>query len=95
MQLGREVMAITIRNKKLEAAIQQIGRESGEGPSAVVGRLVDEEQKRREEERKRERIERGIRVREWLASLPPLTDEDRAEIDRIMKDMYDEDGLPT
>jgi len=87
-------MAITIRNKRLEATIQQLGRETGEGPSAVVGRLVDEEQRRREAEPERKRAERADRVREWLASLPPVTDEDKAEIARIMQDMYDEDGLP-
>lgn len=87
-------MALTIRNKKVEAAIQELGRETGDGPSAVVARLVDEEQKRRAVERMRKQAERETRVREWLASLPPVTDEDRAEINRIMEDMYDEDGLP-
>lgn len=87
-------MALTIRNKKVEAAIQELGRETGDGPSAVVARLVDEEQKRRAVERMRKQAERERRVREWLASLPPVTDEDRAEINRIMEDMYDEDGLP-
>jgi hypothetical protein len=33
-------------------------------------------------------------INEWLGTLPPVTDEDRAEIQRIMDDMYDEDGLP-
>jgi len=87
-------MAITIRNKKLEAAIHELGRQTGDGPSAVLGRLVEEEQKRREAEREQRLAERERRVREWLASLTPVTDEDRAEIDRIMQDMYDEWGLP-
>ena len=87
-------MAITIRNKKLEANIQELGRERGEGPSAVVARLVEQEQQRRAVERKKVLAEREKRVREWLASLPPVTDEDRAEINRIMEDMYDEYGLP-
>jgi hypothetical protein len=31
---------------------------------------------------------------EWIATLPPLSDEDREAIDRAMEEMYDEDGLP-
>lgn len=33
-------MAITIRNKTTEELIRQIGRRTGEGPSAVVRRLA-------------------------------------------------------
>jgi hypothetical protein len=31
---------------------------------------------------------------EWIESLPPITDQDRHEMDRIMEDMHDENGLP-
>jgi hypothetical protein len=87
-------VAITIRNKGLEAAIHELGRETGDGPSAVVARLVRNEQERRALQRERKLAEREQRVRQWLASLPPVTEEDRAEINRIIEDMYDEDGLP-
>lgn len=36
-------MAITIRNKTTEELIRKIGRRTGEGPSAVVARLVERE----------------------------------------------------
>jgi hypothetical protein len=36
-------MAITIRNKETEELIRKIGRRTGEGPSAVVARLVKAE----------------------------------------------------
>jgi len=36
-------MAITIRNKETEALIRKIGRRTGEGPSAVITRLVTNE----------------------------------------------------
>lgn len=38
-------MAITIRNKTTEELIRKIGRRTGEGPSAVVRRLVTAEAK--------------------------------------------------
>jgi hypothetical protein len=36
-------VAITIRNQKTEELIRKIGRRTGEGPSAVVRRLVERE----------------------------------------------------
>lgn len=36
-------MAITIRNKTTEELIRKIGRRTGEGPSAVVRRLAENE----------------------------------------------------
>jgi hypothetical protein len=36
-------MAITIRNKTTEELIRKIGRRTGEGPSAVIRRLVERE----------------------------------------------------
>ncbi|MBX3578963.1 MAG: type II toxin-antitoxin system VapB family antitoxin [Rhizobiaceae bacterium] len=33
-------MAITIRNTEIEAMIREIGRNTGEGPSAVIARAV-------------------------------------------------------
>ena len=38
-------MAITIRNKTTEELIRKIGRRTGEGPSAVIARLVTAEAK--------------------------------------------------
>jgi hypothetical protein len=87
-------MAITIRNKSIESAVREIGKETGEGPSAVIGRLVEDERQRLGEVERLEVARRRHAMRELLAMLPTLTDEDRAEIDRRMEDMYDERGLP-
>ena len=38
-------MAITIRNKETEELIRRIGRRTGEGPSAVIRRLAENENK--------------------------------------------------
>jgi hypothetical protein len=87
-------VAITIRNKALESQIREWGSESGEGPSGVIQHLVHKEQERRAALEAAAIQEKRRAVKEWLDSLPPVTDEDRAEIRRIMDDMYDEDGLP-
>ncbi|MDP3895067.1 MAG: type II toxin-antitoxin system VapB family antitoxin [Mesorhizobium sp.] len=42
-------MAITIRNKETEELIRKIGRRTGEGPSAVVRRLAENENAKRPE----------------------------------------------
>ncbi|WP_157016355.1 type II toxin-antitoxin system VapB family antitoxin [Mesorhizobium xinjiangense] len=34
-------MAITIRNQRVENTIREIGRHTGEGPSAVIARAVE------------------------------------------------------
>lgn len=87
-------MAITLRNKALEAKIKEIGRRTGLGPSAVIARAIDREDARTsttQDTLVRRRIEAGKRLR---AELPALNADDRAAIDRAMEDMYDEDGLP-
>ncbi len=90
-------MAITIRNIRIEAGVRRLGRLRGEGPSAVVGRLVERELAALDidNETEDERIARKRQaMTEWLASLPPISEEDRREIDRAMEEMYDESGLP-
>jgi hypothetical protein len=72
-------MAITLRNKKVEERIRAIGRRTGEGPSAVIARLVEA---------------RYQRMRAFLDSLPEPTEEERRGVQEAMDDMYDEDGLP-
>jgi hypothetical protein len=34
-------MAITIRNQRIENMVREIGRHTGEGPSAVIARAVE------------------------------------------------------
>jgi hypothetical protein len=90
-------VAITIRNKKIEDGIRRLGRLRNEGPSAVVGRLVERElgELGQADESEADRIGRRRKaIAEWIASLPPMNDEDRREVDRAMEEMYDENGLP-
>jgi hypothetical protein len=87
-------MAITIRNKTVESDIREIGSETGEGPSALIARLVRDEKQRLGEAERLERARRRLAMRELIAALPPLSDEDKADMDRIMEEMYDENGLP-
>jgi hypothetical protein len=86
-------MPITLRNKVVEAQIRDIGRRTGEGPSAVIARVVGAEHARavRPEEDAAARL---ARMRAFLDALPPWTDEERAASRAIEDDMYDEDGLP-
>lgn len=88
-------MAITIRNRRIEERIRKLGEIRGEGPSAVIGRLVEKEIEAVSNESKDERVTRRRRAMdEWIASLPSITDEDRRAIDTAMEEMHDEDGLP-
>ncbi|MCO5162550.1 MAG: type II toxin-antitoxin system VapB family antitoxin [Mesorhizobium sp.] len=61
-------MAITIRNTEIEAMIREIGRHTGEGPSAVVARAVRNLSANRltpEESRKKfERLMRSVPPRD-------------------------------
>ena len=93
-QAENEAVAITLRNKALEAKIKEIGRRTGLGPSAVIARAIENEDARTstaQDALVRRRIEAGRRLR---AELPTLDADDRAAIDRAMEEMYDEDGLP-
>ncbi len=88
-------MAITIRNRRIEERVRKLGEIRGEGPSAVIGRLVEKEIEAVSNESEHERVarRRGA-MDEWIASLPSITDEDRRAIDTATEEMYDEDGLP-
>jgi hypothetical protein len=85
-------VAITIRNKQTEELIRKIGRRTGEGPSAVVARLVEAEAKNGlagtvpEEE-----VRRRIAAFEKLAAkhAPPDPKPSWKEIQREMDALYD------
>jgi hypothetical protein len=94
MQLGRRLeaaMAITIRNKELEAAIREIGRETGEGPSAIIARGIRAIRPERTEETQEERIARRRAAMEKLmADFPPPAEPiPWSEIEREMDAMFD------
>lgn len=87
-------MAVTLRNKVVEAQIRGIGKTTGEGPSALIARLVANEEARLEAEHQ-EGVKRRLEAFDrMIAKLPVLTDEQKAEMDQIMDDMYDEVGAP-
>ena len=88
-------MAITLRNKALEAKIKEIGRRTGLGPSAVIARAIERESAHLGiGEADRERQERLTRMRAFLRDLPPPTDEERRAVKQALDEMYDENGLP-
>ena len=60
----------------------------------MIGRLVADEKERLSEVERLEVARRRHAMRELIAKLPKLTEEDKAAIDRAMEDMYDERGLP-
>lgn len=87
-------MAITLRNKRIEDKIREIGRRTGEGPSAVIARVVAAEDARSGQSGEEAAARRLADMRAFVAALPKPTDEERAAVQQAMDDMYDEDGLP-
>jgi hypothetical protein len=87
-------MPITLRNKAIEERIREIGKRTGEGPSAVIARAIGEVEERLKAEDEALREKRIAAMERLRAMLPKLTDEDRRAIDRAMDDLYDENGLP-
>lgn len=87
-------MAVTLRNKVVEAQIADIGRRTGEGPSALIRRLVTAEEARLEAEYQ-EGVKRRLEAFDRLiAKLPVVTERERQDMQDIMDDMYDEVGAP-
>jgi Rv0623-like transcription factor len=87
-------MPITLRNKVVEERIRAIGKQTGEGPSAVIARLSSQEEERLKTEKEAQKEKRDAAIKRLRAMLPKLTDEDRRAIDQAMDDIYDENGLP-
>jgi hypothetical protein len=93
-----DVMAITIRNKALEAEIKAIGARLNKGPTDVLKQLLaDHAAISAERERlKREALiaQRKAAMEELLAEARLVTDEQRAAARQAERDMYDDNGLP-
>lgn len=87
-------MAITLRNKKVEDQIRAIGRRTGEGPSAVIARVVEAEHGRSHEVGLEEAAQRIAKWERYVAALPRWTEEELAASKAFAEDMYDENGLP-
>ena len=87
-------MAITIRNKETEELIRKIGRRTGEGPSAVVARLVKQEASGRNEQKvPEEEVRRRMAVFEELRKKYPNTGPEMtwAEIEEEMDSIFGDD----
>ena len=85
-------MAITIRNKKTEELIRQIGRRTGEGPSAVIARLAEGEANGRNERKvPEEEVKRRIAMFEELARKYPPSDPKPSweEVEHEMDSLFD------
>ncbi len=82
-------MAITLRNKPVEDMIREIGARTGEGPSAVIARVIAKEAERLEDERKRAAEEKLAKLRAIRAQFPPFTDEDRKAVWEELEHMHD------
>lgn len=88
-------MAITLRNKKVEDQIRALGRETGEGPSAVIARAIAAETERARAEKERTVAERLARMRAFRATLPKLSEEEKKavweEADRMFDYLYEDE----
>lgn len=87
-------MAITLRNKRIEDKIRAIGRRTGEGPSAVIARVVAAEDQRFKEADGEEEVARLAKMLAFLDTIPMPTEEERRAVQQAIEEMYDEDGLP-
>jgi hypothetical protein len=87
-------MAITLRNKPVEEMIRRIGAQTGEGPSAVIARVIVKETERLEAERKAAAAEKLAKLQAIRAQFPPFTDDERKEawalLDRINEEMFED-----
>lgn len=83
-------MAITIRNKQTEELIRKIGRRTGEGPSAVVARLVKAEAGGKEDKVPEEEVQRRLRRFEELAEKYPPSGPNMTweEVEREMDSIF-------
>jgi hypothetical protein len=89
-------MAITVRNKKLEERIKQIGRRRGMGPTAVIDWAVEIADRTPAPPLPPEEVERRMKALDDITQRirATITDEDRAAMRAIEEDMYDDFGLP-
>jgi hypothetical protein len=98
MEIGP--VAITIRNQTTEELIRKIGRRTGEGPSAVITRLVKAEAAGGSNKFPQEEIERRIQHFEELARKYPPPDpkpsweEVEREMDALFDYLDDENAAP-
>ncbi len=87
-------MAITLRNKAVEERIRVIGRRTGEGPSAIIARLVAAEEPDAGRVSPEEAEARLQWWKTYVASRPRWTEDELVASKVFEESMYDENGLP-
>lgn len=89
-------MAITLRNKPVEEMIRRIGVQTGEGPSAVIARVIARETERLDADRRKAAEEKLAKLQAIRAEFGPFTDEDRKavweDLERINEEMFEENA---
>ena len=87
-------MAITIRNKQLEAEIKALGAKYRKGPTDTVRFLLREHIMREPVDEHASAAERKGKIAELRAEAARTTDEDRRKRRQSIDRMWDERGLP-
>jgi hypothetical protein len=87
-------MAITIRNKQLEAEIKAIRTKDRKGPTETVKFLLPEHIMREPVDEHASAAEREGKIAELRAEAARTTDEDRRKRRQSIDRMWDERGLP-
>jgi len=82
-------MAITIRNKEIEANIRRLGKAWGIGPSAVVRRLAEAQVAREGTLAPSDYRRRMEAWDELMAMVPEFTEEEKREMQHELDHMYD------
>lgn len=82
-------MPITLRNKPVEDLIRKIGASTGEGPSAVIARLVRSDAERLARDQEAAAAEKLEKLRAIRAQFPKFTDEERKAVWDEMEHMHD------
>jgi hypothetical protein len=87
-------MAITIRNKQLEAEIKALGAKYRKGPTDTVRFLLREHIMREPVDEHASAAEREGKIAELRAEAARTTDEDRRKRRQSIDRMWEERGLP-
>jgi hypothetical protein len=87
-------VAITIRNKTTEELIRKIGSRTGEGPSAVIRRLAENENRQQPQRVSEDEVKRRVRAMEELAEKyrdPDAPKRSWQQIEREMDSIFGDD----
>ena len=92
---GAEAWPLPCVTRNLKSRIRALGRETGEGPSAVIARAIAAESERARMKKERTVEERLARMKAYRATLPKLTEEEKKavweEADRMFDYLYEDE----